>query len=79
MKTIKVCSVFLEWKLKTKEGTANERTHSFMFIKFIKKNWKKQQQWNSRWEKMSKATEENKLIMIKILLWELNYIHLQFS
>ena len=72
--------LFLELKLKTKEGTANEGTHLFIFIKFIKKKWKKQQQWNSRWEKMSKATEENKLtIMIKRLLWELIYIQLQFS
>ena len=72
--------LFLELKLKTKEGTANEGTHLFIFIKCIKKKWKKQQQWNSRWEKMSKATEENKLtIMIKRLLWELIYIQLQFS
>ena len=49
--------LFLELKLKTKEGTANERTHLFMFIRFIKKNWKKQQQWiadEKKWVKQQK-------------------------
>ena len=35
-----ICLHFLEFKLNTKEGTTKERTHSFMFIKFIKKNKK---------------------------------------
>ena len=36
-----VCFLFLEFKLNTKEGTANEKTHLFIFIKFIKKNKRK--------------------------------------
>ena len=36
-----VCFLFLEFKLNTKEGTANEKTHLFIFIKFIKKNERK--------------------------------------
>ena len=30
--------MFFKLKLNTKEGTANERTHLFMLIEFIKKN-----------------------------------------
>ena len=36
-----VCFLLLEFKLHTKEGTANEKTHLFIFIKFIKKNKRK--------------------------------------
>ena len=32
---------FLELKLNTKDGTTNERTHLFVFIKFIQKNQRK--------------------------------------
>ena len=39
--SINVCLLFLELKLNIKEGTANERTQLFIFIKFIKKNEKK--------------------------------------
>ena len=39
----------------------------------LQRKIKEKKQWNSRWEKMSKATKENKLtIMIKRLLWEFN-------
>ena len=43
-----VCLSFVELKLKTKEGTANERTHFFIFIKFIKKNQRKN--WQMNWQ-----------------------------
>ena len=36
LKAINVCLLFLELKLNTREGTANDRTH--LFIRFIKKN-----------------------------------------
>ena len=36
-----VCLLFLELKLDAEEGTANGRTHLHKFIKFIKKNKKK--------------------------------------
>ena len=36
-KTGNVCLLFLELTLDTKEDTANERSHSHIFIKFIKK------------------------------------------
>ena len=65
---INVCFI-LELNLNTKQHTASERTHLFIIIKFIKKN-KEKKQWNCRWEKMSRATEENKLtVTIKILLY----------
>ena len=35
-----VCFPFLELQLNTREGTANERTHLLIFIKFIKKKKK---------------------------------------
>ena len=36
--TINIYWLFLELNLNTKERTSNERTHLFIFIKFIKKN-----------------------------------------
>ena len=59
--------LFLESKLNTKEGTANDRAHLFIFTKFIKKKPIKKLQMR----KMSKAIKENKLtVTIKRLLWE---------
>ena len=73
-----VCLLFLELQLNTKQGPAKERTHLFTFIQYVKKNYwkknnKKKKQWTCRWEKMSKAVEQNKLtVLIKWLLWEFN-------
>ena len=73
MKTINVGLFFLELKLNTKDSTATEITHLFIFIKFIKK-YSRKKQWKCRWEKMSKAIEDKKLtVTIKILLWEFNF------
>ena len=56
-------------KLDAKECTANDGTHLHIFIKFLKKNKKKQ--WKQRREKMSKAIDENKWkITIKKNLYE---------
>ena len=50
------------------------KTHLFIFIIFIKKNERKRQ-WNCRWEKMSKAMEENELtIMIKKAFTRIQFI-----
>ena len=40
-KKINAWLLFLELKLGTKEGTANERTHLHIFAKFVKKNQRK--------------------------------------
>ena len=45
--------LFLELKLDTKEGTANERTHLHIFIKFIKKIKEK---------KVSEVADKKKLL-----------------
>ena len=59
-------------KLNTKQCTAKEKTHLCIFIKCIKKNFKKKQ-WACKWERMTKAIENNKLtVMRKRLLWECN-------
>ena len=66
--------LFLESTLNTKQDTAQERTHLFVFVKCIKKNWGKKR-WTCRWEKIKKkkTIEENKLtVVIKRLLWEFN-------
>ena len=64
--------LFLELKLNTKEGTGNERTDWFIFIKFIKKKPRKKKQWNCRREKMRKVKEEMPLTeTIKGLLSEI--------
>ena len=59
---------------KIKEGTANE--NSFIHIHYIhKEKSKKKKQWNCRWEKMSKAIEENELtIMIKKAFTRIQFI-----
>ena len=46
-----------------------------------KEKFKKKKQWNCRWEKISKAIEENKFtVTIKILLWEFNlYYKLMYT
>ena len=41
LKAIIVCSLYLKLKLNTKQGTANEITHLFIFIKCKLKNLKK--------------------------------------
>ena len=72
LKTTNVCLLFLELKLSAKPGPSNEKNYLFIFIKFIKK-LKKEKKRNCRWEKMSKAIEENKLkVTIKTLWWEFN-------
>ena len=40
-KTINVCFLFLKLKLGTKEGTGIEGAHLHVFIKIIKKNYRK--------------------------------------
>ena len=63
---------FLELKLNTKEGTANERTHLHIFIKFIKKN-KKNSEIADEKKWLKQAIEENKQkVTIKRLVWEFN-------
>ena len=49
--TINVCLLFLGLKLNAKEGTANERSHIFIFIRFIRKTW---------WKKGGEIADEKK-------------------
>ena len=61
----------LSWKLNTKENTSNDRTHLFIFIKFIKKMKKNSEFVDEK--KMIKAIEEKDWhFTIKRLLWEFN-------
>ena len=50
---IYVCLLFLDMKLNTKQGTAKNRIHIFLFIKCIRKSLSKGKQWTCRWEKMN--------------------------
>ena len=51
-------------KLNTKQGTAKDRTHLFIIIKYIKKKLKKKKVELAGEKKMSKAIEENKLTVV---------------
>ena len=67
------CS-FLDWNLKSQDGTANERTRSFRKRMNENKEKLKKKKWNCRWEKISEAIKENKLtVAVKRLLWEFNF------
>ena len=52
--------LFLELKLDTKWGTANDRTHLHIFVKLIKKKLKEKNSETGDEIKMSKAIKENK-------------------
>ena len=66
-KAVKVCLLFLEFKLNTKQDTAKKRIHLFLFIKYITKKLLKGNYWTCRWVKMNKAVEENilKIVMTR--------------
>ena len=64
--------LFLQLKLSTKQDMGKERTHLFLFIKSIKKNWRKNKEL---------ADEKNWVltVMIKKLLWEEFNLYWKFT